>query len=278
MGLARYTGRTFARELLILAIAAVWWVPVYLLVVTSLKTGNGIVSSPFRLPSPATTSNYSAAWRGASVSLGHGLVNSLIITVGSVLCILALGSVAAYTIARRPGRLSSVLYIFFLLGIIVPFQLGVVPAFVALHHLGLTGSYLGMILLYTGMLMPLAVFLYTGFVRALPKDYEEAAAVDGAGRLRIFGRVVFPLMLPVTGTVAVLTALFVWNDFFTQLVMLNGTSNATVPVVIYSFVGQYSAQFNTIFATVAISIVPVLAFFLFAQRTLIRGFSGGIRG
>jgi raffinose/stachyose/melibiose transport system permease protein len=278
VGLARYTGRTFVRELAVLGIAAIWWIPLYLLVVTSLKSGNGIVTSPFSLPNPATTSNYSAAWKGTTIGLGHGLINSLIITVGSVLCILALGSVAAYTIARRPGRLTNTLYFFFLLGIIVPFQLGVVPAFVALHQLGLTGSYVGMILLYTGMLMPLAVFLYTGFVRALPKDYEEAAAVDGASRLRIFGRVVFPLMLPVTGTVAVLTGIFIWNDFFTQLVMLNGTNNATVPTVIYSFVGQYSTQFNTIFAAVAISIIPVLAFFLFAQRTLIRGFSGGIRG
>lgn len=278
MGLTRYTRRTFARELAVLGLAAIWWIPFYLLAVTSLKPGNGLQSAPFSLPGSPQTQNYSAAWHGVTVSLGHGLINSIIITAGTVILVLALGSLCAYTIAHRSGWAGNVMYVLFLLGIILPFQLGVVPAFVALHHLGLTGNYLGMILLYTGLLMPLAVFLYTGFVRALPKEYEEAAVVDGASRMRTFLRVVFPLMLPVTGTVAVLVGLLVWNDFFTQLVFLNGTGKETLPVVIYSFVGQFTSQFNVIFAAVVVSVIPMLTFFLLAQRTLIRGFTGGIRG
>jgi len=278
MALVSYTWRTFGRELTLLGIAAIWWIPFYLLIVTALRPDTDSAVNPFSLPSSFSAQNFSAAWRGASVSMGHSLVSSLIITLGSVLLILALGSVCAYTIAQRTGWFGNALYGFFLLGIIVPFQLGVVPMFVALQHLGLTGNYLGMILLYTGILMPLAVFLYTGFVRALPKEYEEAAVVDGASRFRIFVRVIFPLMLPVTGTVAVLVGMSVWNDFFTQLVMLGGSGNETVPVAIYSFVGQYTSQFNVIFAAVVISLIPMLVFFLLAQRTLIRGFTGGIRG
>ena len=110
-----------------------------------------------------------------------------------------------------------------MLGIILPFQLAIIPLYVGMRHLGLVGSYLGMIVLNVGLLMPLTVFLYTGFIRALPRDYEEAARVDGAGILLTFRRVVFPLLWPVTATVAVLVGIIVWNEFFIALIFLSGS-------------------------------------------------------
>jgi raffinose/stachyose/melibiose transport system permease protein len=163
-------------------------------------------------------------------------------------------------------------------GIIVPFQLGVVPAFVALRAIHLTSSYVGMILVNIVVLLPLTVFLYTGFVRALPREYEEAAQVDGAGVLRTFACVVFPLLRPITATVAVLTAVITWNEFFLPLIFLSGSSDQTVPVTLYSFVGQVEGQWNYVFAAVAIALAPVLVFYLFTQRSLVRGFGGGVRG
>ena len=152
------------------------------------------------------------------------------------------------------------------------------PIYVALRQVGLLGTQAGAILLYTGLLLPLSVFLYTGFVRALPRDYEEAAFIDGASRWQAFTRIVFPLLSSVTGTVAVLTALIVWNDFFTQLVFFGGgANNRTLPVAIYSFVGEYESQWNVVFAAVAIALAPVLGLYFFAQRNLVRGFTGGIK-
>ena len=139
-------------------------------------------------------------------------------------------------------------------------------------------SYFGQILLETGLLMPLTVFLYTGFVRTLPKEYEEAAQVDGATQFRTFVRIVFPLLRPITGTVAVLTGVVVWNDFFLPLIFLTGSKYEPLPVAVYSFVGDYASQWNYIFASVVVALVPILGFYLLAQRQLIRGFSGGIRG
>jgi raffinose/stachyose/melibiose transport system permease protein len=278
MGLFRYTSRTFSRELLLILIAAVWWVPFYFLVIVSLKPSSELITHPFSFPQHLEFGNYSSAWAGvAGQTLGSALVSSLIITVGCVIALIAIGSVCAYAIARREGRLGTGLYLLFVLGIIIPFQLGIIPAYVTLRKLGLGGTYPGMILLYTGLMMPLAVFLYTGFVRQLPRDYEEAAYVDGASRLRTFVRVVFPLLRPVTATVAVLTSVIVWNDFFVQLIFLSGSPRQTLPVMIYSFVGQYASQWNLIFAAVVVTIAPVLAFYIFAQRQLIRGFSGGIK-
>lgn len=279
MGLFRYTTRTFMREISMMALATLWWIPFYFLVMVSLKSEHEVyTTSAGALPKTFAWGNYSTAWEGSgSVSLAEAMKNSLIITVGSVVVLVAIGSVTAYTLARHRGRLGTGLYLTFVLGLIIPFQLGLIPTYVVLRHLHLSSTYLGMILLYTGLLMPLAVFLFTGFVRTLPRDYEEAAYIDGAGRLLTFTRVVFPLLRPISATVAVLASVLIWNDFFLQLVFLAGSPRQTVVVAIYSFVGEFTSSWSLIFATVIISIAPILVFYVFAQRQLIRGFTGGIK-
>jgi raffinose/stachyose/melibiose transport system permease protein len=259
-------------------VAAIWWIPFYFLVVVALKPDREVFTSPLTFPSRLNFGAFNDAWQGTGgVTLGHALINSLEITIGTVLALIALGSVCAYAIGRRNDRLGTVLYLLFVLGIILPYQLAVVPSYVVLRELGLVPSQFGLIVLYTGLLMPLTVFMYTGFVRALPRDYEEAAYVDGARRLPTFVRVVFPLMKPITATVAILTGLIVWNDFFLQLIFLGGSREQTLPVAIYSFVGEFTARWNLMFAAVLVAIAPILAFFLFAQHQLVRGFTGGIK-
>jgi raffinose/stachyose/melibiose transport system permease protein len=271
----RYNRRALVRELSILAVAAIWWVPFYFLVIVALKPDTEALEDPLSFPKEVHLANFSTAWQQAA--LGRSLLNSFVITGGSVLALIAIGSVCAYTIARRPGRMGAALYLLFVLGIILPFQLGLVPAYAVMRHIHLVGSYLGIILLYTGIWMPFSVFLYTGFVRALPKEYEEAARVDGASMLRTFRKVVFPLLRPVTGTVAIFTGLIIWNDFFLSLIFLNGTKKTPLPVAVYTFVGAFASRWNLIFAAVIVSLAPVLIFCLFAQRQLIRGFTGGIK-
>jgi raffinose/stachyose/melibiose transport system permease protein len=258
---------------------AVYCIPIYIMVTLSLKSNADVYTKALALPTNPVWSNYSEAWHGTSqLTLGHALVNSLAITVTSVAIVIVFGSLAAYALARRQSKLSTGLFLLFVSGLIVPFQLGVIPLYVAMRHLSLVGNLYGMILLNIGLLMPLTVFLYTGFIRTLPKEYEEAAQVDGAGLTRTYVRVVFPLLRPVTGTVAVLAGLVTWNEFFLPLIFLSGTTHQPLPVAIYSFVGEFTSQWNFIFAAVAISIAPMLLFFLVAQKQLIRGFTGGIRG
>jgi raffinose/stachyose/melibiose transport system permease protein len=278
MGAFRYTWKSFGREVAVLGIAIAWLLPFYFLLMISLKEGGDIYDSPFSPPADPSLSAYGDAWQGTpQASFPQGLASSVIITGGSVIALIALGALSAYTISRIPGKLGIGLFVLFVLGLILPVQLGLIPIFVAMRELGLIGTYPGMIIIYTGLLLPLSVFLYTGFVRALPRDYEEAARVDGAPPLRIFRKIVFPLLRPVTGTVAILCGLIIWNDFFTPLVFLSGTGKATLPVVVYSFVGGLAQQWNIIFAAVALSILPLLIFYVVAQRQLIRGFSGGIK-
>jgi raffinose/stachyose/melibiose transport system permease protein len=280
VGASRYGRRTLARELALIFVAAIFCLPFYVLVSISLETDVQTYRDPLALPRPVHFGNYSEAWRtGGDRGLVHSFQSSLIITLSSVTALIVLGSLCAYTIARRAGALGNTLYVLFVLGIILPFQLAIIPLFVAMRHVGLVGNYAGMIVLNIGLLMPLTVFLYTGFIRALPRDYEEAARVDGASILRTYARVVIPLLWPITATVALLAGIVVWNEFFVALVFLGTNSTKqTLPVAVYSFWSAAGERWNLMLAGVVLAITPVLVFYLFAQRHLIRGFSAGVTG
>ena len=135
-----------------------------------------------------------------------------------------------------------------------------------------------MILLWIGILLPLSVFLYASFFRGMTTEYEEAAVIDGASPTQAFFRVVLPLMSPATGTVAILAGLIVWNDFFNSLIFLGGSETQTLPVAMYTYVGGLVSAWNKIFAVVIISMIPILVFYMFAQKRFIQGFAGGLKG
>lgn len=277
----RYGWRALSRELLLVLGAAAFCLPLYFLITVSLKPSSEAYLDPLSLPASPDWISYKIVFTGDGSSvdgLGSALLGSTIITIGSVCLLLAFGTFAAFIIARRNNRTGAAMYLVFVVGLILPFELGLVPLYAAMRNLGLVGSYGGMIILYTGMFLPLTIFLYTGFIRTLPRDYEEAAQVDGASPARVFCRIVLPLLLPVTGTVAVLTGMFIWNHFFTQLVFLAGTDKTTAPVALYSLANANVQRWNEIFAAAAIIMAPIFVFFLFAQKTMIRGYSGGVKG
>jgi raffinose/stachyose/melibiose transport system permease protein len=278
----RYTKKTLAIEVIVLIATAIMLLPFWILLVGSFKTLPDILSSAAVAPPTSPTfDNFIQLLSPASASSGNiwaGLASSLIITAGSILLLVALGSVAAYGIARSTSKWSRRSFYLFLVAIILPTQLGTLPLYIGARDVGLVGNPWGMILIYTGMLMPLSVFLYANFFRNLTPEYEEAAIIDGANRYQVFRKVVFPLMSPATGTVAILAGLIVWNDFFTSLIFLNGTAWQTLPVVMYSYVGSLVSQWNLIFAVVIVSMIPILAFYAFAQKKFIQGYAGGLKG
>ena len=277
----RYRKRTFALEVFTILVVLAGLTPFWILVMTSLKSGPDVLTTPaFQPPKHPTLENFRSLLSPtstASSSIIHGLENSAIITLGSIVGLVCFGSITAYALVRGKSRWTTRSYFLFLVAIILPTQLGVLPLYVEAQKIGLVGSRIGIIIIYTGVLLPLSVFLYAGFFRTLPPEYEEAATIDGASRIQTFVRVVFPLMAPATGTVAILAGLIVWNDFFTPLIFLNGSPNQTLPVVMYNYVGALVSQWNLIFAIVLISMVPILAFYVFAQKKFIQGFAGGLK-
>ncbi|TXS70573.1 carbohydrate ABC transporter permease [Streptomyces sp. sk2.1] len=259
-----------------IAVAVVFLFPVYALVTLAMKDPRQIADSPLAPPSPPTFDNFGNAW--SSASLGPALLSSTVITAVSLLLLVVLGSTGAYYLARRARGIGYGLYVLFLLGIVLPFQLGMIPLYKLVDDLGWLGTYHGMVLFYTGIQLPFTVFLYTGFIRALPQDYAQAALIDGCNHRQAFARVVFPLLRPITGTVIILNAVFVWNDFFTPLLYLGGSGRETVPVGIFAFVGQYVSDYGLVFAGLVLAALPILVVFVLLQRYVIKGFAGGLKG
>jgi raffinose/stachyose/melibiose transport system permease protein len=275
----RYTKATAVREVVVWIAALLTLLPFYFLVITALKPQEELLTTGTSAPpSRPTVENFAEVLTGGGDSnVLLGLFHSVVITLGSIAGMVLLGSLAAYVLVRSTARWGTITFYLFLIAIILPTQLGLIPLYIGARTLGLTGSMWGMILLYVGTLMPLAVFLYAGFFRNLPRDYEEAAAIDGASPGRVFFRIVLPLMAPATGTVAILTGLIVWNDFFSALIFLGGSEVQTLTVSMYYYVGSLVSAWNKIFAIVIISMIPILAFYLFAQKKFIQGFAGGIK-
>ena len=276
----RYTKKSLVLEIVVIIATLIALLPFYLLIVTSLKNGDEILTTPaIAPPATPTLSNFAALLDPSNPSgnIIAGLLTSILITAATIGVLIGLGSTCAYVLARRTARWSTIAYYLFMIAIVLPTQLGVLPLYVGAQRLGLVGNPGGMILIYSGTLMPLAVFLYSGFFRRLPRDYEEAATIDGASRTQIFFRVILPLMSPATGTVAILGGLIVWNDFFTALIFRSGSAWQTLPVTMYNFVGSLVSQWNLIFALVLLSMIPILAFYVFAQKQFIQGYGGGLK-
>lgn len=276
----RYTKATAVREAVLWVIALLMLLPMYILVVTALKSDEEAITSSS--VAPPTKVDFGAfievlTSTGRS-SIPMAMLNSVIITAGSIFGLVLLGSLAAYVISRRTSRWSTWTFYLVLVAILLPAQLGTVPLYIGARNLGLTGSAFGMILLWTGILLPLALFLYASFFRGLSTEYEEAAVIDGATPTQTFFRVVLPLMSPATGTVAILCGLIVWNDFFNSLIFLGGSTMQTLPVAMYTYVGSLISAWNKIFAVVLVSMVPILAFYTFAQKQFIQGYAGGLKG
>lgn len=275
----RYSKLTGAREALAIILVLLFVTPFYFLVSIALKPGDEMLStSPLAPPQQPTADAFVTVLTAAGQNnVVLGLVNSTIITVSSVVAILIAGSLTGYVFARRFDRLSTLTYYLVLAAMVLPSHLALVPLYMGARAVGLVGSHLGIVLYYLASHLPLAVFLFATFLRATPIAYEEAAAIDGANRWQIFARIVMPQLAPVTATVAIMIGIFTWNDFFTPLIFLSGSASATVPVVMYSYVGSLVSQWNNVFALIIISLAPVLVLYIFFQRRFMHGFAGGIK-
>jgi raffinose/stachyose/melibiose transport system permease protein len=271
----RYTWRTGVLEAVMIVVGLLFLFPLYVLVNLALKAP-GDQSSTLAPPIQPTLQNFADAWQQGG--LGGALLNSGVVTATTVALTVVLAAAAAYPLSRVGARWSRIAYFGFLAGLLLPAQLALLPLYQTVRDLGLLGTLAGVILVNVGGGMPFTIFLYSGFMRALPVEYEEASAIDGASAFRTFWSVVFPLLSPITGTVVILTAVATWNDFLTPLLYLSGSDQQTITVAVYGFVGQYGAQWNLIFAGIIISILPILLAYFLLQRYIVQGFAGGLKG
>lgn len=250
-------------------------IPLAVMVLGSLKDSTEALSFDLSLPTTWHPENY--AFVVAKGDVVRAFLNSLLVTVASVALCIAAAAPGAYVVARRATRFTGMVYTLCLLGMVAPFQ--VVTTFVLLKSLGLIGTYLGVILVSVAGQLSWSLFLFTGFVRTVPREMEEAACIDGASPHRTFALVIVPLLQPVLATNVVIVAMAVWNDLLLPLYFLNSPEKWTMPLTVYSFFGQYASQWNYVFADLVLTALPILVLYLAAQKFIVEGMtSGAVKG
>jgi raffinose/stachyose/melibiose transport system permease protein len=247
--------------------------PCYFLFLGSFKSVPEFFSAPFGLPHSWALTNYRNAWNKSG--LGTAFLNSVLVTGGSVILSTSIAALASYAIARLRFRGAGALQLLFVSGLIIPAQLIIIAVFIEMRELGLLGTIWPLIILYSTFTLPLGVLFLVGFFRAIPPQLTEAAAIDGAGVWRQFVDVVLPLARAPIFTVAILNGVFIWNDFFLPLVFSTSSDIRTVPVAILDFQGEYTTDFGLIFASVVMSVIPVLIVYVLMTRRFIAGVTAG---
>lgn len=249
-------------------------VPLYLAVVVALKTPDQLAAGTgFELPSPIRWANFSEAW--TRTEFPQALLNTAMITVGSVILTLLTSSVVAYAIARNIHRpFFKGVFFYLLAALFIPFPIIMLPLVKQTALLGLDNQ-AGMILLYTIYGLSLNIFIYTAYIRSIPIELEEAARVDGASTWRVFRQIIFPLLTPMNATVGILTCVWAWNDFIMPLVVLTDPGARTLPLAQYVFQGQFNTDYTVAFASYLMAMAPLLVVYVFSQRWVISGVTRG---
>ncbi|MBQ1203326.1 MAG: carbohydrate ABC transporter permease [Clostridia bacterium] len=266
--------------LLLTVLAIIFLVPVILVVLNSFKSRLYISSAPFSLPNGLTfvgLENYLTGLKTAGFAAAFG--RSLFITVGAVLLIVFCTSMTAWYVVRVQSAWTRILYYLFVFSMIVPFQMVMYTMTYVVGRIGFD-TVPGIVIVYLGFGAGLSVFMLCGFVRSIPLEIEEAATIDGCNPLQCFFRVVLPVMRPTAITVAVLNAMWIWNDYLLPYLVL-GTDQKTIPVAIQiSMQGAYGAtDYGGLMAMLVLAIIPIIVFYLLAQKHIIRGvIAGAVKG
>ncbi|UOR11564.1 carbohydrate ABC transporter permease [Halobacillus amylolyticus] len=248
-------------------------IPFYILITTSLKANNDF-SSKWALPSSVHFENFMKAWEQAS--LGNAFINTAIITAGAALLLIVFGSLAAYPLARMNTRLNKFVYFLFIAIMIIPPLTALVPLYKMVVDMGMMNTHEIAILNNMAAFLPLTIFLYAGFIRStIPKELEEAAKIDGASTLRIFFKIVFPLLKPITATVLIISCVFIWNDYQFAIFFLQDESVQTLTVALAGFFGQNQSNLNLVASAAIMSMLPMTILFLFLQKYFVAGLSSG---
>jgi multiple sugar transport system permease protein len=265
----------------LLAALLVLLYPLAWLLATSLKPANEVLTSLKLLPSHFEWSNYTTALDGISgVSVTRLLLNSLLISVGSVTGNVVSCSLAAYAFARLRFRMRGPMFGFMIATMMLPHHAVLIPQYIIFNKLGMVDTYWPLILPKFLATEAFFVFLIVQFMRGLPRELDEAARIDGCGPFRIFWSVVLPLTRPALITTAIFTFIWSWNDFFTQLIYLFDPEKFTITLALRNFVDQSSTSaYGPMFAMSVISIVPIVLFFFAFQRYLVQGMAtSGLKG
>ncbi|BFH60988.1 carbohydrate ABC transporter permease [Paenibacillus azoreducens] len=274
---ARFLVNTLVYTILVVSLVA-FITPFLLIIINSFKTNAEIIESPLAWPTTFNFSNFAASMK--EMNYFQSFLNSLGITLGSVVLIGVFAAMTAHYFVRNKTKTNGALFFAMVASMIIPFQAIMIPL------VSLYGAKLGwiqtmpkstLIFMYLGFGSPLAVFIYHGFVKSIPLELEEAAFMDGCDRRGTFFRIILPILMPTTVTIGILNILWIWNDFLLPLLVLQnaGRGSYTLPLAIQVFKGTYTTDNEKFLPAVLLVILPILIVYLFAQRFIIQGVTQG---
>ncbi|MEK4853494.1 carbohydrate ABC transporter permease [Paenibacillus sp. FSL H7-0756] len=260
-------------EVIMILLALLFLSPFYFLLANSVKSFGEILSDAASWPQSFMWENYANAWKLARFS--EAFRNSLIITIISVTLISLFSAMAAYRMVRANTRFNQILLLLMVAAMVVPFQTIMIPILKVVNVLGVNNSFTGLIISHLGLSIPMAIFLFHGFIKSVPLEIEEAATVDGCNPISAFFRIVLPLLKPMLMTIIVLNALGIWNDYLLPSLILQAPELRTIPLATFSFFGQYTKQWDMALPALTIGIAPIVIFYLFMQRYIVEGIAAG---
>ncbi|WP_306192684.1 MULTISPECIES: carbohydrate ABC transporter permease [unclassified Streptomyces] len=250
--------------------------PVLYIVLGGFRTNSQITTNPAALPQPWVFSNYAAVLR--SVTFWGEFANSVIVALASTVGTVILGLMVSFVIARYDFKLKGAMYSLFAAGLMFPLVIAITPLYIVVKDLGLLDNLLGVIIPQIAFGLPMTVIILVPFLKAIPNELEEAAAIDGASRLGFFVRMVIPLSLPGVVTVGILGFVNSWNNYVLPLYILNSQANFTLPLGVQAFSSQYSVDTAKVLAFTSLAMLPALVFFSVFEKRIVGGLTGAVKG
>lgn len=258
--------------LVCICICTIQFIPFYMMINMSFKK---IIDykSVIKLPTYLYLDNFVNAWNKANLSTAFQ--NNIIITISTMILIVVIASAASYPLARHKSKINTAVYTTFIACLIIPSLTLMVPLYINMIKIHALNTLWGDILVQTAFCMPMSIFLFTGFIKSLPKELDEAGLIDGASRVGIFFRLILPLLKPITATVVILQGVGVWNEYGMSLYILQNKNVQVLTVSLARFVGQNQAQMNWVAAGCLMASAPVIVLFLVFQKQFIKGVAAG---
>ncbi|KZE82390.1 carbohydrate ABC transporter permease [Paenibacillus polymyxa] len=252
--------------------------PLFLAINNSFKSFAEVMTDVIALPKQLSLDNYVYVWK--FIDYPRLFLNNTIITLLGLAGIVLISSIAAYKLARTKSKWSSAIYMLCIMPMLIPFQSIMLTVLRLAKDLNLADSTWGLGLLYWGFGAPLAVFIYHGFVKGIPVEIDESAKIDGASGFRLFFSVIFPLLKSVTATIVIIDVMWIWNDFLLPLLMVNGSpSTKTLTLAAYTFVGQYTSDWQYAMTAMVMAVLPSIIVFIFLQKYIVKGVvAGAVKG
>ena len=254
-------------------LAILFLYPVFFALISAFKSNGDILKNPIALPTSFYTQNFTDLF--AQSDFATAILHSVFLTVVSEVLIVCIVPMAAYGIERRKSKTTSLIYTYFLAGMMIPFHLYMFPLFKEMKVFHIFGNMVGPIVCYISGSIAFGTLLYCSFLKGIPLEIEEAAQIDGCTPFQTFWKVTFPLLGPCTGSMVILNGLGIWNDYLMPYLALPSGKAKTITVEIASFVGQYTARWDIVFAGTVISIVPALIIFCMFQKYFVKGITAG---